>query len=218
MSRNGSRQRIFNSGKGCSSLPLPPCRDFLGTVHLNNHQKTGFRCANFPLCDIFLGDAPRTAFGCAGIHDPVVGQISESGMGQHQRSGYRRMQSMQSIWDTTAPLRRLHRPPVQPQPRSVERNWHALMLCITARASETSGLLLEGRRLREGRELAVFPDCSVFNLSASALRDADRVRMWRILISSGGTSAAHSQKAAQATQTSGHGQRSHASLTSFAPC
>jgi hypothetical protein len=43
---------------------------------------------------------------------------------------------------------------------------------------------------------------------------ADRVRMWRILVGSGGTSAAHSQKAAHPRQFSGQGQDAQGS----APC
>ena len=57
------------------ALVRPPTRrDVRGTVHLNNQQKTCFRCANFPLCE-FFSSACRTVLFRAQALDPDASSL-----------------------------------------------------------------------------------------------------------------------------------------------
>ena len=109
---------------------------------------------------------------------------------------YRCRQSKQSGCETMAPRRKAHLPPAHPQPESVERNGHSLMALTSARDSNTAGRA--GSCVGAGRSM----------IGASFIEDL--ARMCRILMSSGGSSAAHAQKAGQPRQTAGQGQFGHA--------
>jgi hypothetical protein len=75
-----SRTRVYWTGQliepartreGCSSSPPPPCRDFLGTVHLNSQQNFAQRSAYFEKIFLFLGsrrtDGREVSGRCPGL-------------------------------------------------------------------------------------------------------------------------------------------------------